>query len=83
MNLQTLTPSDAGTRLGAVDLELYLEQLAQHEQGLVVDIAKPAGGAPHEPLDWRGSSARSSAMPKIRLNKRKSERLRNGGPTLG
>ena len=38
MNSLTLTPSEPGMRPDAVDLELYLERLAQHEQRLVVDI---------------------------------------------
>ena len=38
MNLQTLTPSEPGRHLGSVDLGLYLERLAQHEQLLVIDI---------------------------------------------
>ena len=38
MNLQTLTPSEPGLRPGVVDLALYLERLAQHEQRLIIDI---------------------------------------------
>ena len=38
MNSLTLTPSEPGMRARAVDLELYLERLAHHEQRLVVDI---------------------------------------------
>ena len=38
MNLQTLTPTDAGMRPDSVDLELYLERLAHHEQRLIIDI---------------------------------------------
>ena len=38
MNSLTLTPSEPGRRPGAMDLELYLERLAQHEQRLIVDI---------------------------------------------
>ncbi len=69
MNSLTLTPTDSRTRPDSVDLELYLERLAQHEKGLVVDIAKPAGGAPHEALDWRGSSAGSCAQAEHSLLK--------------
>ena len=38
MNARTLTPTDSRMRPGAVDLELYLERLAHHEQRLIVDI---------------------------------------------
>ena len=38
MNTLTLTPTDSRMRPGAVDLELYLERLAHHEQRLIVDI---------------------------------------------
>ena len=38
MNLQALTPSEPAMRPGAIDLELYLERLAQHEQRMIVDI---------------------------------------------
>ena len=38
MNSLTLTTSEPGLRPGAIDLELYLEQLAHHEQRLIIDI---------------------------------------------
>ena len=38
MNSLAVTPTDSRMRPGAVDLELYLERLAHHEQRLIVDI---------------------------------------------
>ena len=38
MSLETLTPTGPTMRPGAIDLELYLERLACHEQRLIVDI---------------------------------------------
>ena len=38
MNSLSLSPADSRIRPVAVDLELYLERLAQHEQRLIIDI---------------------------------------------
>ena len=38
MNSLPLTPRNAGMRPDSVDLKLYLERLAHHEQRLIIDI---------------------------------------------
>ena len=38
MNSLAPTPSEPGMRPDSVDLELYLERLAHHEQRLIIDI---------------------------------------------
>ena len=68
MNTLTLTPTDSRIRPGSVDLELYHERLAQHEQRLISTSNRR--GADNSSPDWRRICAAGSARSKRRCWKR-------------